>query len=290
VSNLPQNHEPFRKAFAYRRRRAFFSFRRRSDLAWFAINVCLFIFSLTVVIFKVKFDPPVVIEKIVEKTEIHQIPATPEFAPAPVMPEGGTIESPAPTPTPSETKPVVKDIPKPASKETPAPAAQAPKKPAGPPFKAPPAAPYDFLLSEGSWKTAANKKGKMSLVNVETDTGRILRLTYEFANGAWAEAAAEAAFDFSAFKKLQINYTLAEGRPGGVELLVRDADGGELRVALERASDGQWHRTDVPISKNAPVDWRRVKQVAIIITLNPKSKNPQAAAGTFWINQLRIVS
>jgi hypothetical protein len=283
--NLPQNPEPFRKAFAYRRRRAFFSFRRKSDLAWFIINICLFVFSLRVIVFKVKFEPPMVIEKIVEKREIHQIPPTPDFAPAPAMPEGGTIVGKPEAPPVSPTKPIVQE-----TRKEPARVPEPPKR-TEPPFKAPPMSPYNFLqLDDAVWQAETAKKGKMSVVGADTDSGRIIRFAYDMGTGSRVAALISLQFDLSVFKKLQVNYTLAEGRPGAVELVISDAEGGELRVPLERAADGQWHRTEVPILKNAPVDWRRVKRVAVVMSLNPKDKNPQAPKGTFWINQLRTLS
>jgi hypothetical protein len=243
-----------RKVFNSRRKRAFLSFRRKSDVVWHVVNLTLFIFSVAIIIFKVRFQPPEV-QRVVER-----VPVPTEIASA-------------------------------AENALPAPEPHAPPPPAPAPVKTVPPPPLDPLADSRPLTTSADRGARVNATVTEDEGRRTLIIDYELHGGRWAQVCQEVGINLASRPRFHLTF-LGQGGANTFGVKVVDAAQTSRGVVWPGATNrGAWTTLDKKLSDLAPLwgksdmDWTRVRQTCFVVSVK---KGDTAGTGRVWVKDVRF--
>lgn len=223
------------KVFTPKRRRAFLSFRRRSDLFWFLLSIVMFVFSFTVLVFKVHFEPPEVIERVIEKPS-STLPATPP-------PE----TSLSPTPTPQT----------PPQKQSRAPAALEG---------------FPLFASTELIQKSTNRNAKIIFDARWLDGHRTFFIDYQMNDGFWVQVSQTLPKNVSRYSRVQFDLE-GDGSANTIELKLVDARGTTFGTSWPGGSRSRISRPiTVPFKDlqflygEKKLDWQDMKNIQFAIS------------------------
>ncbi len=285
------------------RKRAFFSLRRRSDKVMFVVALGMQAFSISVFVYKLKFEaPPVIV--------LGAVPAAQEEAeeslPIPEAPLPQPISKPKPEPVQAVKVEEVKarpPAPK-AEKKAPAAAPKPEKKAApvqekkAPPKKAPPPpAPAKEKKSEsfrlfdpGAVKSLADQDATINLFNQAMEGKPAVEVDYAFHQGRWVQVYQDLNADVSRYHTLHF-LLLGDGNDNRLEFKVEDKDGTVFWVfwtdALKQTG---WAMKNIPLNQlkymaggqDKTLDWTQVKRIYLAVS------GPPSTSGKIGLADFRL--
>src|SRR5262245_42226061 len=206
----------------------------------------MFIFSMTVLIFKVDLQKPVVVEKIV-MVQGGQAASERVQASAP--------QAPAAAPAPAETAPE-------------------PDEPAPPPPPPKPKPSYQLLETGKPFKTSTHVNALLGVRLLGPKGKKVLEVEYDLKDGEWVQMFQDVNVDLSKFTHIEFSF-LGEGNDNTLELKLVDADGSNYGIFWpHKTGVTSWTTIEMPMSSlkylwggDNVMDWKHVRQIYFAVSL-----------------------
>lgn len=262
---------PPQRVLTPRRKRAFLSFRRKSDLIWFLTSVIMFSGGTAAFVLAVFF-----IEKekdVAPRGEVPSVSSLP--APAPAEPSAPVPLDEPPSPaavSPSPKKTVEKPLPR---------SGVARSRPAGPPSSASVPIPktepkplgYFLLQQAGPFKTLSDRKAKVVVEAIPSVGEPAIQLSYDLSQGDWVQCFVNVREDFSKYSRIQFLFN-GEGPSNTLEMKLVDSDGTNVGMFWPQQTGKKvWTVVDLPLS-DLPYLWggdstlalKRIRQIFFAVS------------------------
>lgn len=265
---------PPQRVLTPRHKRAFLSFRRKSDLLWFFTSVVMFsggtaAFVLAVLLIGKTREP---IPSLVVPPPLPPVAAAlPERLPPPEKPASPAAAAPAKKSVEkvpgrtgvSRARPLGATIPPPV-----------------PVQKSEVKSPGYFLLQQaGSFKTLADRKAKLVVEPTESVGEPAIQLTYDLSYGDWVQCFVNVRENFSKFSRVQFLFK-GEGASNTLEIKLVDSDGTNVgMVWSQQTGKKAWTVVDLPLTDltylwggDSTLELKRLRQVFFAISKKPGDK------------------
>ncbi|MBK8575349.1 MAG: hypothetical protein IPN90_06620 [Elusimicrobia bacterium] len=262
-----------------RRKRAFLSFRRKSDLLWFAASLILFSGGTAAFILAVYFvhraQTPMAIAPQIPAPVIA--PAVPPALPAP-PPSPSAVDAPpagGPNPRPSSPKSAGNGArgggdPRPVKRPV---AAKIPPAPVVKKIESR-ASGYFLLQQGGPFKSFVDRRAKIAVDRVDDSYGEpAVQLTYDLSQGDWVQCFVNVRENFSNYTRVQFLFK-GEGAKNTLEFKIVDSDGTNVGALWsQQTAKKAWTVVDLPLSEltylwggDPLLDFRRVRQIFFAVS------------------------
>lgn len=267
---------PPQRVLTPRHKRAFLSFRRKSDLLWFFTSVIMFSGGTAAFVLAVVF---------IGKAR-EPIPSL--VVPPPLAPVAAALPEPLPPslaekpPSPAATAPTKKPVEKSsgrtgvsrarplgATNPPPVPVQKSELKPTG----------YFLLQQAGPFKTLADRQAKLRVDPSESVGESAIQLTYDLSYGDWVQCFVNVRENFSKYSRVQFLFK-GEGAINTLEFKLVDSDGTNVGVFWsQQTAKKVWTVVDLPLSDlpylwggDSTLELTRLRQIFFAISKKPGDK------------------
>jgi hypothetical protein len=269
---------PPQRVLTPRHKRAFLSFRRKSDLLWFLTSVIMFSGGTAAFVLALFF---------IGKT---REPIPPAVAPPPLSPVTAPLAATPPPPPPLEEKSPPPETAVPAKKSGGKPVVRAGAsraRPAG--ATNPPSSPVlktetkpsgTLLLQQaGPFKTLVDRQAKLVVDPIESVGEPAIQLTYDLSYGDWVQCFVNVRENFSKYSRVQFLFK-GEGASNTLEFKLVDSDGTNVgMVWSQQTGKKAWTVVDLPLTDltylwggDSTLELKRLRQVFFAISKKPGDK------------------